>query len=287
MAALVLIPLTLFMVNALVFGFPNRAGVGWTTFAYSISCISLAFCGVLIQVYLTSRDNKWIYLYLGFLGIGAVFMGYTAGNRLYERDMGEHWLQGSRVKYENVTATHMADALPDAGIIGFTAGARIDMRRVLGFRPAGTQTTYCVAPVLDDTQASEQYTHLWGDVQFWAVGIDCCGSHWGFWCDDAQVPGTAHNAVVISGVYSSYAMERYKVFQKAAHNAAAFYHLTTPETPVFVRWVQQTEAAQHGFRDAMLRFFLMSVLYAIVSVLLAPTLSLSCLRLPANKDPSF
>jgi len=198
---------------------------------------------------------------------------------LYERDVAEYWLQKSRATHTNIAPTVSAASLADAGVVGFTDATRVDLRRVLGFRPPDEGRTYCVAPILDETQLDK--------VEFWAAGINCCEPLWGFYCDDVLKP-RARLGVVVPGAASAHAASRYRRFLQAAEQAAALYHLQTADQPVFVRWLEDPKELQDaGLRDGIIGVVLFSVVYFIFAFVMAAWLHWSNAhrRPPVSKGP--
>lgn len=208
-----------------------------------------------------------MYLYLGILGLLAVSSGWTAGKSVNESDMAQFWAQQNLAAVNNTYAaiapTSRAASLPDAFVIQFTENTRLDLRRVMG-HVAADGTTYCVAPILDETQLTE--------VEFWAAGTNCCESRRSFKCSDALNP-TARTGVVISDRGTTYNIERHKQFITAANQAASFYSLHTPETPIFVRWATDANTGHtEHLHDGVLSLVGWCFLYLVVSIFIAVVL---------------
>merc|ERR1719198_573867 len=170
-------------------------------------------------------------------------------------------MYSSGPEYTNINATQPAASFPDAGAIIFSDSARVDLRRPFGMRPQGTSQTYCVAPILDETELSK--------VNFWAVGRDCCEPSWGFRCDASRNPSAKAGAVLTEGS-SAFAGELYERYRLAARQAAATYNLYTPDRPVFVRWLVDTASVYNGLlRHSAVWLGISSLLYFMVCLLVA------------------
>lgn len=268
---LVMVPWAVFAVVTALFALTCPATF-WSGLAYFVILVAVANSGLLIFVH-AALDKGRIYLLLGALCLVSVVLGCTAGKILYDRDMAEYWLNMSRPARSDVEPTALAASYRDASVLHFTDATRVDLHRVLGFRPEEDRLTYCVAPLLDDSQQDH--------VEFWAVGVDCCEPLWGFYCGDVLIP-TARSGAVLPAMASSYTSRRYTRYLDAAHQAASLYHLTIAEEPVFVHWVQDpaTERSRE-LRDGIVGVVLFCIAYLLVSLLLAAWLHWSSARRPA------
>jgi len=92
--------------------------------------------------------------------------------------------------YTNVSPTQVAAGMADAGRISFSADASVDASRGIGYT-ANDGHEYCVAPVIASSETKE--------VQYWAIGEDCCGpsGRAGFACGDYKgEQGKQRNTIV-------------------------------------------------------------------------------------------
>lgn len=175
--------------------------------------------------------------------------------------MAEYWLAKVGPTRKNVDPTDSPLPYADASVLGFTTGARVDLFRILGYRPMGQHQTFCVAPILDEKELTR--------AQFFAVGIDCCEPLWAFFCDDA-LDSHVRSGLVVSSAASAHAAERYEMFRKAARQAGSLYNLTLPEKPVFVHWLRHPRSQQgEVMTNAVITVVLFCVLYLIASMFLA------------------
>eukprot|EP00439_Symbiodinium_sp_Y106_P022459 s1649_g2.t1 len=85
--------------------------------------------------------------------------------------------------YENVVPSENSAIVADAGRVSFATEAFLDQRRSVGFA-AEDGHTYCVAPVASRVSRA-------AEVNFWAVGVDCCSLQGHFECSiQAQRAGS-------------------------------------------------------------------------------------------------
>lgn len=263
--ALIAYPWFAFVLVTCIFALPPQGWV-WRVIAAFVFLICQALAGLLALVYYSGRKGP-IYLYLGALFSLATIAGCWAGTQVFDQEMVNYWMQHEGEVYSNIAPSSSAAAVKDASIIQFSTEARVDLRRVLGFRPQGSDVTYCVAPVLDSTQQQQ--------AQFWAVGTDCCEPLRSFLCDDSGNPG-ARSGLIVSGLGSNFAAQQYARFQEAAQQAALLYGLTTPKEPALVRWFQDAADVQKSvLGSSILEIFLMSFMYLMASVFVAAWLHLS------------
>jgi len=130
--------------------------------------------------------------------------------------------------YANVLATESAAGYADAGKIVFADGTRVDTGRSVGYKDV---ETYCVAPIVDEMST--------GSVEFWAVGIDCCGVRGGFQCDDVGTSRARSGAAVHDTTGN---------LARAVRQAEAAFEIAASTKPLFVRWVVDPEKVQWNYR---------------------------------------
>jgi len=257
-AWLILLPWSMFALLICLFALPPP-DPAWTTTAYAAAAICVVFALVCLQVHFAFARAP-MYLFVGFLCMVALTFGCWMGHTIYSKDMAEYWLTKARPARTGVNPEDSPVPYADASVLGFTEGARLDLFRILGYRPLGAQQTFCVAPILVERELNK--------AQFFAVGIGCCEPLWAFTCDDALDPH-ARSGAVLSDAASASASERYEVFRQAAQQAGSLYNLTVPEKPVFVRWLKDPWSYQgEALTDAVVAVVLFCVLYLIASMLL-------------------
>jgi hypothetical protein len=273
---------------ALLIGMPwlmfVTLSVLWT-FAYhhfyiAVWLLALAWaCFAFIFMALDNRGRmggSW-FLFLGLLCLFAVVNACLCGGYNYWMHMFHYWSFDENRGYTNVLPTEPAEGHLDAGTIVFSNTARVDTTRAVGYK-AGT--TYCVAPIMDDTQLDR--------VEYWAAGTNCCNSRGDFTCDDTwnpraksgvvildMVPGDAQISSGDTSVGVSLWAPALPYFKKAAKQAEAHFALTSSAKAIFVRWVVDTQVVQDEFWHAGTMFLLVIILiYLGISVVAGAMLQL-------------
>jgi len=179
--------------------------------------------------------------------------------------------------YTGVYATQPAAAFADAAVLRFAGNATVDDSKSVGLTMLeGGVNTFCVAPVIDKSSSTAR-------VEFWAIGLDCCGRVSNFECDDAGLP-TNHDGYVVPdprdgdvwfdkvGKYFAPSIARRDLFLKAIRSAEAVHDVASSDRAVLVRWssASRTDLIQKGSL-AMGLFLGFSVLISVVaSLLLGP-----------------
>lgn len=115
---------------------------------------------------------RWHFL----LAVISVVLATFIGTWNYQEHWGLFLLAASGRIYKDVSAATPAVAHLDAGQIWFDDKAVVDDSSAIGYKEH--RFTYCVAPILGTPHQKE--------VQYWAVGLDCCDDRGGFRCDDAE-----------------------------------------------------------------------------------------------------
>jgi len=227
LATLVVCPWVVFVVIASSFAYLYfMAKV--LVWVITISCLALS-----AVFYVVSRGQNTqgpMYMYLAFLCFLATIVGAVVGIYIFATFTGHWWILQTRPIHTNLLPTEPASAHSDAASLSFSLGSRLDSTKVFGYHD---RSTYCVAPILDDTQEK--------DVQYWAAGIGCCKQRTDFFCDDA-LDVNAHAGVVIYQEEDLFwkgdqlLFTGYDNFVLAAKAAASAYGLNTPDKPIFVLW---------------------------------------------------
>jgi len=258
---LVLLQFGIFLVVAAAYALPPPTPISRIGFGI-VASVGAAFGSLLLCVYFfvqPVQKRQSVYLYLGLMCCIAVVAGWVAGKLVYHQDTARFWLESARPTYENVLPSAASAAgLSDAAFVRFTEGVRVHLSRVLDYRPHGSSTTYCVAPILDGKDLAE--------AGFWAAGTDCCGRLRDFRCGDAMDPD-ARAGAVISADSGESTSEAYDSFRHAVRQAAALYHMRAPDAPIFVRWLKDPEAEHGGSMvRGMISFLFVCLLYLMVAV---------------------
>lgn len=273
---------------ALLIGMPwlmfVTLSVLWT-FAYHhfyllVWLVVLAWsCFAFVFMALDSRGRmggSW-FLFLGMLCLFSVVNASLCGGYNYWMHMFHYWSFDENRGYSNVLPSEPAEGKQDAGTIVFSNTARVDTTRAVGYRSG---TTYCVAPIMDDTQLDR--------VEYWAAGTNCCDARGDFTCDDTwnpkaksgvvildMVPGDAYLASGDTSIGVSLWAPALPYYKKAARQAEAHFALTSAEKAIFVRWVADTQVVQDEFWHAGTTFLLIVIaIYLGISIIAGAMLQL-------------
>jgi hypothetical protein len=249
---LITVPWLMFVGISLLYAFAyhHSREIVWLA---SIACVALA--AMFMSMPPSRIWGNW-YLLLGMLCLVAVLAGNICGMYNYSEYMLQYWAYNQNRSYTNVLPSEPAAAHADAGKIEFAASARIDTTKAVGYKSG---ETYCVAPVMDETQTSR--------VEYWAAGIGCCKQRADFSCDQAADP-TAHSGVVILDS-NSFFTSSHDFFKLAVKQAEAQYDIVSAPEPLFVRWVAKPEEIQDMFYTYGIGYLLVSVfVYLLISTVL-------------------
>lgn len=134
--------------------------------------------------------RRWI-LCMGLICFVTIFIGLILGFELYFKSLVYYKKYQEMRMYSNIAASHPVQSFDDGGMFLFTQDSRLDVMRSVGYKSRWTGSTYCVAPVVDSTMSAAN------DVNFWAVGEECCLARSEFMCGDASLPGTLSALVVL------------------------------------------------------------------------------------------
>jgi len=193
---------------------------------------------------ITKKAIVFVLYALAFLAGGVV------GTCIHLTELTDYWPYLQLRHYTNVAPDDSAAAHSDASVLVFMDGARPDGSRSIGYKRGGTR--YCVAPIaLKGSYSADVVEQT--DIQYWAVGTDCCMGQEGFTCDDAD-KATARSGLVEMDkrgmdrvpFLSSADMHYYR---QAVNMAMSTFDLTSPKERLFVRFVEDIDAA----RDASWR----------------------------------
>lgn len=106
-------------------------------------------------------------------------------------------------------------------------------------------------------------------VEFWAVGTDCCEARKKFWCDGSKVKG-AHEAVVVRAYEASEGpndkSDREHFFQ-AIDQAVATFDFPAPNRAVLLRWGESSKALQADWHSKALGIIFMTGLVSMLVIL--------------------
>lgn len=138
------------------------------------------------NVYCRHRAMRFWYAFIPCMWLAIIF-GALYGDRSYELYTNSYYTYDMMNVYVGINPElEKGESFMDVGKIYFTEGIIEMTSYALAFKDG---YTYCVAPILKNPNVSE-VTGIWGAVQsdgtitapasgsvdFWSVGIDCCGT---------------------------------------------------------------------------------------------------------------
>jgi hypothetical protein len=226
-----------------------------------LSCAVLVLLGAMLlseEVEQKAPSAQWLLP----LGVIVSVMAALTGICNYHAHYAPYLNTKAGRTYYNVTATAVASAYLDGGIIHFDNDSVVDTTRSLGFMSHGF--TYCVAPIFIQQQGDDEHP-----VQFWAVGRDCCNARSSFECGDAGDNNT-HGGLVMHDTDDWISSEIFAPrshldeWRHAASAAGAIHGMTVAEPAAFVRWENSPERVVQHLKEAAIWWFIgTSILNAI------------------------
>merc|ERR1719301_428071 len=164
-------------------------------------------------------------------------MGIILGMYDHYEFMMTYWSYNEYRVYTDVLPSEPAAAHADAGTMVFTEDSRVDTTKALGYK-AGT--VYCVAPILDDSQAARV---------------------------DSWDPKAKSGVVIIDN--GSPVTNKFDMYMKAVHQAEAAYSVVAAPKPIFVRWVTDPVKVEEEFWTWGVGFLVVTAaIYLFVSIIL-------------------
>jgi len=162
----------------------------------------------------------------------------------------------------------------DAVSLTFADGTVIDDTKAVGLKMVeGGPHTYCVAPILDDTQGER--------VNYWAIGVDCCEGVNSFYCGDAAnplnfkglvVPDPTSSGDVLWSSFEKYLappIGRRDLFYQAIKQAEATHGVTSAAEPMMLEWKAFDHEQLKEERWGQVHIFLIAVgVFALLASLI-------------------
>mmetsp|Transcript_112985 Transcript_112985/g.326452 ORF Transcript_112985/g.326452 Transcript_112985/m.326452 type:complete len:337 (+) Transcript_112985:82-1092(+) len=249
----------------------------WAVFAFLVllfengfmnfpsACIlltALAASGSIFLLLIMHKGHVWLPLGTGCLL--ASLLGAVVGLYVYDQYACFPMFYANSRIYTNVVPSQPSGAVADAGKITFSSETAVDTNHSVGFM-SEKGSTFCVAPVRDKSGSTL--------IQFWAVGVDCCGSVGDFICDDAA-DANADAGIRVFDNNGFFYDSRKDFYIKARRKAEATYGLVSAEAPMYIHWVRQGSLdmlAQQYASKAASSTFCFLVVYLMGSGLFAYT----------------
>jgi len=193
----------------------------------SICVVLSAFCLMVAGSLTAFSKQANVLLPLAMMLPIAVIAGSVGGLYTYDVYAIYPMFYANARTYSDVVPSQSSAAVSDAGKLIFSSSSYVDASLSVGY-VTERGNTYCAAPVVDPS--------LQKQVQFWAVGINCCSNAGEFTCDSAADPKATAGVVVFDnvGFFSDSSFDQYT---KAKKKAEAYFGLFSTAYPMYVRWV--------------------------------------------------
>jgi len=183
----------------------------------------------------------------------AVLSGGAVGTSISVTKLTDYWPYDLKRHYTNVAPEEPAGSKADASAIVFMDGAKPDGTRAQAYHRYGSD--WCVAPISLDASYSDSLK-VQTDIQYWAVGQDCCKGHLGFNCDASQTKG-ARSGLVLQKMSRSDQMMKglsgtgeMSYYEEAILMGTSKFDITTPKNHLLVRFVDDLESARMTYFGA-------------------------------------
>lgn len=221
---LIIPPWFLFTFVTMLFAFLGSAVLAW------IVVVACCILSILVVGSYAFTNRRAANLVLGCLSLLSCVCGTAFGAHLDASFFQEYSRLKNGATFHNVQPGEAAEGHADAAVLHFSVGTMIDTTRAVGFKDGGV--TYCVSPILDAVEAGNT------EVQYWAVGTDCCMERNDFECDDAAIPQT-RSAIQIPEDDSSRAG-----YLLALKQVSSIFGLSSAEGALFLRWIYDPDTLQ-------------------------------------------
>jgi len=224
-------------------------------FCVACSCVILGGSLTLLLF----QENFHLNFPLGLTCLCAVILGTLLGLYSFDQFAIFPVFYANSRKYENVVPSEPSAAVGDAGKIVFSTDSRVAAERAVSY-VAENGGTYCVAPVQDNNPVTR--------IEFWAVGLSCCGRPKGDFSCDSSTDNTAHSGIVVFDNNGYFSETRIDYFEKARKKAEAEFGLQSVASPMYVRWVKEDnlDMLSNYYRNVAIAFVLGSTaLYYLLS----------------------
>lgn len=196
------------------------------------------------------KDRPWMW-WFGLIWNQAAVVGLVVGFFLYYRDLAYYLKYEEMRTYTNVAAAQESTSFGDGSMFLFTEDSRLDSMRSVGYKSRWTGDSYCVAPLVDLVMQQED------EVQYWAVGINCCNARALFQCDDAEDFQTRSALRVlgpedVARPFMQWAVrgDEYPRYASALALEEAVYNIKASKKPVLVRWTKNPIALKDSFYNS-------------------------------------
>jgi hypothetical protein len=235
-----------FLSEVMVWFYPWRRYL-WLSIALFL--VFLVVLPALIIYYGMRKKDKrqWIIL-MGFLCIVVALIGIIFGFFMYYKHLVYYLRYKEMRSYSNVAGGEAPSQFGDGSMFLFTQYTRLDVMRSVGFKSKWDGNTYCVAPVVDSDMTNAD------EINFWAVGENCCLARGEFICEDAEDPTTMSALVVLEPTDVVRPMMQWAVagsvfpkFENAIKLQESAYATRSAQEPKLLYWVKDPISKQDSF----------------------------------------
>lgn len=188
---------------------------------YCIAAFSCAALVLALMVTAYKSSPTWCFVAI------AIAFGTLLGHSYYCSHFIQVWSYDNKAGYIGAHAASPALSKSDAGSFAFTKTTHVDVTQPIGYKRGDV---YCVAPIVDDSISD-------ATVNFWAVGLNCCGARDAFRCYDSLDPRARGGMVVAAERESDFHSDPLEMYKKAAEIASARYDLVQSPNVMFVYWI--------------------------------------------------
>lgn len=259
--ALILGPFLAFMWVVLVWVLLQHYSVESCVLLTAVLCGACAF--MMFAWFMGKRWGPVSLLPLGMLCLLAVLMGSYVGREGWGSHWRQYWWLQTGLRTTSTSASTSAAARVDSVVIQFNTNGQTTARTLVDdMRSAGYQEEhrYCVAPVLDPTSAGASEAV----VNYWAIGVDCCGELGSFTCDASRSHKGGYGVVMLDGGYPCPGCNADK-FRAAVAKAEAMHGLVSAPGAMYVRWVSDVSAVEFEILLGALTFVILSGFFGFFS----------------------
>lgn len=160
--------------------------ITWTVIVLALMVVA-CFVMCIMGVVRGSRLTFWI----GLLTFEAVVVSVVCGFFCYYGELVYFYKYEELRTYTNVGASQSTTQFSDAGMFLYTEDSKLDAARAVGYASRWHGGTFCVAPITDSTMSNAD------NINYWAVGRDCCSPRGTFQCNDAQDQSTRSALIML------------------------------------------------------------------------------------------
>lgn len=200
---------------------------------------------------------------LCLLCMGSALLGASLGLLDYHWNT-VVWIEYSAGRmYSNVHPAADPGGYSDASKIVFSDQAFVDTTRSVGYR---SQDLWCAAPIFEKSGV-ETGALLSKQVNFWAVGVNCCRNRASFQCGPVYERGSRSGMRVVDA--SPLREDKVPNYMTAVRQAAATFGLVVPADAIILRWTKDPDDTAAVYYDLALTMYGIAVsLFLLVDLVI-------------------